>query len=172
MVMMVQIENYRCTFSTKVWSKLNPWFLRRRYMWDVSWRLTTDANWWQQLAYIGIKIRQPKNFQSLKCEEYQIDLSYFALKHELILSNTIQQAVTDVGWLHNLYILYIYFIYHKILGTWAVSRAWPKEVTQRQPRLADKGGPLVGGGGCQVIRNAWPWTIVGDVFGECHVSCT
>ena len=26
---------------------------------------------------------------------------------------------------------------------------------------------------CQVIiQKAWPWTIVGDVFGVCHAPCT
>ena len=40
-----------------------------------------------------------------------------------------------------------------------------------QPQVADREGPLVGG--CQVIiQKAWPYTIVGDVFGECHAPCT
>ena len=49
--------------------------------------------------------------------------------------------------------------------------AQPTGLTQRESQVADRGGPLVGG--CQVIiRKAWSWTIVGDVFGECHAPCT
>ena len=38
-------------------------------------------------------------------------------------------------------------------------------------QVADKRIPL--GGGCHVmIQKGWPWTIVGNVFGECHTPCT
>ena len=62
------------------------------------------------------------------------------------------------------------FIFRK-LDTGVVSRARPTELTQHEPQVGDKVGPLVGG--CQVItQKAWPWAIVGDVFGECHAPCT
>ena len=35
--------------------------------------------------------------------------------------------------------------YEKFLGTGAVSRARPTELTQREPQVADRGGILVGG---------------------------
>ena len=58
-----------------------------------------------------------------------------------------------------------------LLGTGAVYRARPTELTKREPRKAERGGPPVGG--CQVIiQKAWPCTIVGDLFGECHDPCT
>ena len=43
-----------------------------------------------------------------------------------------------------------------LLGTAAVSKTRPTEMTQREPQVADKGA--LSFGGCQVIiRKTWPW---------------
>ena len=38
-------------------------------------------------------------------------------------------------------------------------------------RMADGGDPLDGGRQI-IIQKAWPWTLVGNLFGECHASYT
>ena len=58
------------------------------------------------------------------------------------------------------------YVQQDLLSTRAVSRARHTDLTQREPLVADRGGPLVGG--CQVIiKKAWLWTIGVVVLGEC-----
>jgi len=47
-----------------------------------------------------------------------------------------------------------------------------RQSSSLSPWLADRGAISMGEGKRVIIRKAWPWIIVSNVFRECHAPCT
>ena len=69
-------------------------------------------------------------------------------------------------------ILFVMNITETLLCTGEGSQGSYRESCSVSLRLPDRGALSMGESKRVIIRKAWPWTIVSNVFGECHAPCT
>ena len=73
------------------------------------------------------------------------------------------------------YVFHLYFWFKKnLLLVYFMCRffIWNAWYCSMRTHVANRGCRLDGGGGCQVIiRNAWSWTMVGNVFEKSYTHC-